>query len=135
MTETGRTVPGLIVTHGGLAAALKGAAEAIAGPASALECYSNDGLRPEDLARTLAERLDAVGVPAFVLVDLAGGSTLAAAQRACRGRTDVHLVSGINLPLLLDFLQKRGALGTDELVDHIVDRGRLGLRAVPPPAV
>lgn len=129
----GRRIPALIVTHGTVAAALLAAAEGIAGPASGVECFSNAGLRPEDLAQALADRLDLLGAPTLLLVDLAGGSTLAAAQRAGRGRAGVHIVAGLNLPLLLDFLQKRDTLPVDALVEHIVDRGRAGLTTVAPP--
>lgn len=126
-------VPALLVTHGAVALALKAAAESISGAAPDLECFSNEHLRPEDLADKLAARLDALGAPILVLVDLAGGSTLAAAQRACRGRESVYLVAGVNLPLVLDYLQKRGELPAAELVAHIVDRGRQGIRAVTAP--
>ena len=41
-------------------------------------------------------------------------TAVAAAQRACRGRADAHVLAGVNLPVLLDFLQKRGRLSAAE---------------------
>lgn len=125
---------GLLVTHGTLGAALKSAAERISGPADDLATFSNENLSPEELTERLQGHLATLGGPVLLMVDLAGGSTLAAAQRACRGRAGVHLLAGVNLPVLLDFLQKRGSLPAAELVAHVLDRGHAGLRLVPPPA-
>jgi mannose/fructose-specific phosphotransferase system component IIA len=125
---------GLLVTHGTLGAALKSAAERISGPADDLATFSNEHLSPEELTERLQGHLATLAGPALVMVDLAGGSTLSAAQRACRGRAGVHLLAGVNLPVLLDFLQKRGSLSAAELVAHVLDRGHAGLRLVPPPA-
>lgn len=125
---------GMLVTHGALGTALKGAAERISGPADDLATFSNEGLSPEELTERLQGHLATLAGPVLLMVDLAGGSTLAAAQRACRGRAGVHLLAGVNLPVLLDFLQKRGSLPAAELVAHVLDRGHAGLRLVPPPA-
>jgi mannose/fructose-specific phosphotransferase system component IIA len=127
---SGRRVPALLVAHGDLASELKATAETIAGPADDLVCLSNCDCSPEELIAEVTRRLDAIGPGPLVLVDLAGGSCLAAVQRACRLRPDVAVVAGVNLPLLLDYLQKRDTLPRDELLAHLVDRGRAGLKVV-----
>lgn len=124
-------MPGVLVAHAGLAEALLRTAEAIAGPASDLRTLSNEGRTPEALSGEIAGTLDELGPGAVVLVDLAGGSCHTAALRAARGRAGVYVVAGVNLPLVLDFLQKRDRMDTGELVEHILDRGRAGLRATP----
>lgn len=124
-----RRVPGILVAHGALAEALRGTAETIAGPAPDLLTLSNAGATPEALAADIGRALDDRGPGTVVLVDLAGGSCHAAALRAARGRIGVHVVAGVNLPLVLDFLQKRDRMEAAELVEHILDRGRAGLRA------
>lgn len=130
----GPGMAGLLVTHGALGAALKSAAERISGPAEDVVAFSNEGVSPEQLTETLRGHLSTLAGPVLLMVDLAGGSTLAAAQRACRGRADTHVLAGVNLPVLLDFLQKRGRLSAADLVAHVLDRGHAGLRLVPPPA-
>ena len=124
-------VPGLLVAHAALAAELKSTAESIAGPAPDLPCLSNRDLSPDELAEAIGLALDASGAGTIVLVDLAGGSCLAAVQRACRGRSGVSVVAGVNLPLILDFLQKRDVLPFDQLVIHLLERGHSGLKIVP----
>ena len=126
----GRRVPALLVAHGGLAPELKATAESIAGAADDLVCLSNRDCSPEELAEEVGRCLDARGPGCIVMVDLAGGSCLAAVQRACRNRSDVAVVAGVNLPLLLDYIQKRETLSRDDLLAHMLDRGRDGLRVV-----
>lgn len=125
-------VTGILVAHGGLAKELKRTAEAIAGPAADLDCFTNDDLAPEALAATIGRFLDERGGPVIVMVDLAGGSCLSAVLRATRGRAGVAVIAGVNLPLVLDFLQKRDVLPVAELLEHLVDRGRGGIRMVTP---
>ena len=125
----GRRVPALLVAHGGLAPELKATAESIAGAAEDLVCLSNRDCSPEELTEEVGRCLDA-RPGCIVMVDLAGGSCLAAVQRACRDRSGVTVVAGVNLPLLLDYLQKRETLPRDELLAHMVDRGRNGIKVV-----
>ena len=125
-------VTGILVAHGGLAVELKRTAESIAGPADDLDCFSNDDVAPEALAAAIGRFLDGRNGPAVVMVDLAGGSCLSAALRASRGRAGVAVIAGVNLPLVLDFLQKRDVLPMAELLEHLVDRGRGGIRMVTP---
>lgn len=126
----GRRVPALLVAHGDLARELKETAESIAGDAGDLVCLSNRDCSPEELVGELERRLDALGPDGIVLVDLAGGSCLSAVQRACRRRPGLPVVTGVNLPLLLDYLQNRETLPRDELLAHIVERGHRGLRVL-----
>ena len=96
---------GVVVCHGRMAAALIEAAEGITGVKDALVPVSNT-----DCDRgTLEQRiLDAVGVgPAIVFVDLASGSCLIATLARLRGRSDVTVVTGVNLAMLVDFVFHR----------------------------
>ena len=98
-------IRGVVVCHGRMAAALIEAAEGITGVKDALVPVSNT-----DCDRgTLEQRiLDAVGVgPAIVFVDLASGSCLIATLARLRGRSDVTVVTGVNLAMLVDFVFHR----------------------------
>ena len=67
---------------------------------------------------------------ALVFVDFFGGSCCTNSQRAAAGGTGVRIISGVNLPMLLDFATKRRTAGFDEMVDHLIRRGRESIKLV-----
>jgi PTS system N-acetylgalactosamine-specific IIA component len=73
-----------------------------------LVAISNSGLCLEDIQGTLARTLDETGAK-VIFTDLPAGSCTMAVRRLLRGRTDVALVTGINLTLLLDFVMQDDA--------------------------
>jgi mannose/fructose-specific phosphotransferase system component IIA len=82
------------------------AAEQISGITGVLVAVSNTGCAPELIERRLAE---AVGDgPAVVFVDLPSGSCFFAAMRAHRSQAELPVVTGVNLPMLVDFVFHRG---------------------------
>ncbi len=96
---------GVIVSHAGVAQALIAAVASISGVTDALLPVSNDGCDRQALFRMLAE---AVGEnPAVLFIDLPGGSCLTGAISYARGRTDLAVVTGVNLAMLLDFVFHR----------------------------
>jgi mannose/fructose-specific phosphotransferase system component IIA len=96
---------GVVVGHGGVAPALVAAAEEISGIRGVLFAVSNTGHGREALEGLV---VDAVGDhPAVVFVDMPSGSCLFAAMRRLSARSDVRVVTGVNLVMLLDFLFHR----------------------------
>ncbi|NOT09607.1 MAG: hypothetical protein HOP28_15555 [Gemmatimonadales bacterium] len=96
---------GVVVGHGGVAAALVAAAEEISGIRGALSPVTNTGADREELERRVVE---AVGErDAIVFVDMPSGSCLFAAMRRLALRPTVRVVTGVNLVMLLDFLFHR----------------------------
>jgi mannose/fructose-specific phosphotransferase system component IIA len=102
MSELAR---GIVVAHGSLANALVQEVERISGQAGVLTAVSNEGCGREEIERRVAEA--AAGGPAVVFVDMPCGSCFFAAMRAARERSDVRVVTGVNLPMLLDFVHNR----------------------------
>jgi PTS system N-acetylgalactosamine-specific IIA component len=93
---------GIVVAHGGLAHALVEEAERITGRRGLLLPVSNTGGDRAEIERRVAE---AVGTrPAVIFVDMPCGSCFLAAMRLGHSRPDVRVVTGTNLPMLLDFL-------------------------------
>lgn len=130
MSET--LIRGVVVAHSGLARGLVDAVEQIAGlDVDALRPFSNDGLGPDAIRDGLAELLGDAG-PAVIFTDLREGSCGIAAQRLCVDRPDHVVVTGVNLPMLLDFAMKRH-LPLRDLVPRLVDRGRSAVQALPGP--
>ena len=91
----------VVLGHARFAEGLVGAARAIAGDAAAFACVSNDGLDAAGIETVVGEWL-ARGV-AVIFTDLPAGSTTMAARRAQRAHPGTDVVTGANLPLLLDF--------------------------------
>lgn len=123
-------IRGVVVAHSGLAEALVDAVRQIAGTEEeALRSLSNEGLPPD----AIRDRLDALlgdGGPAVIFTDLRQGSCGIAAQRLCITRPEHVVVTGVNLPMLLDFAMKRH-LPLDDLVQRLVERGRRAVQALP----
>ena len=102
---------GVIVSHSALAQALLTAVAAITGVRDALVPVSNDGCDTGALAERLTQAIDSR--PAVLFVDLPGGSCLTSSVRLARGRTDLAVVTGVNLAMLLDFVFHRELAPTD----------------------
>jgi N-acetylgalactosamine PTS system EIIA component len=113
---------GVVVGHGELAAGLVSAVVRIAGiDADVLVPVSNEGLGP-DAIRARVEDILGTG-PAVVFSDLREGSCGLAGRKACLGRSDRVLVTGVNLPMLLEFAVHRD-LPLAELAPRLAERGR-----------
>ena len=132
MSEGGvREARGILVTHGAMADAMVDAVRRITGIGDdVLLPVSNDGKRPEELRDEILGLLDEG--PTLVLTDLGAGSCTLAARLGCRDRQRVALVTGVNLPMLLDFVFHR-SLPLDELAARLVDKGRAGVLLLTSP--
>lgn len=118
---------GVVVTHGSLGEALVEAAEEITGIGDALVPLSNRGTSPETLRQMVQ---DAVGDgPAVVFVDLGSGSCGFAANMAARTCRSAAVVTGVSLPMLIDFLFNR-TLAPRELSERLVAKGRSAINNV-----
>lgn len=113
---------GIVVAHGGLAEGLVDAVRQIAGVArEELVGVPNRDLGCEELcARTRAALGPARNV---IFTDLPSGSCHLAAMIVVRDLPETPVVTGVNLPMLLDFVFSR-ALVFDELVPRLAERGR-----------
>jgi mannose/fructose-specific phosphotransferase system component IIA len=98
---------GVVVAHGDLAEALVHAVEEITGIGDALVAVSNRGCDRNALERRI---LDAVaGRPGLVFVDLPTGSCFLAARHGLGHQSDVRVIGGVNLSMLVDFVFHREA--------------------------
>ena len=114
-------VRGIVVAHGGMAAALVEAARRITGVENALVAISNEGLGAEGLRAKVGAACDPG--PAVLFIDLAAGSCAMAGLGVRRLANDVAVITGVNLPMLVDFAFNR-ELPIDDLVDRLVEKGR-----------
>lgn len=120
-------VPVLLVTHADLAASLLRAAERVYGPIDDVEVLSNEGLSREALERRIEAVVSSWSRGGLVLTDFWGGSCHTCGATAARGR-GVVVLTGLNLPILLDYLHNRDGHGVDELAERLQHKGRESIR-------
>lgn len=125
---------GLIVaTHGSFAREVLRAAEMIYGKQLKVVAIP---FVPGENQDTLIEkytvalgRMDGVDGVLF-LCDLFGGSPFNAASRLAATRSDTDVISGLNLPMLLEVCGVRGTSTLGEVVDRAVRAGQEGIQSL-----
>jgi PTS system N-acetylgalactosamine-specific IIA component len=130
--ETGRgELRGVVVAHGEMARGLVNAVSRITGiEAGILHPVSNQGRSPDQLQEKILEHLGTGS--AVVFTDLGAGSCTLAARLSCRDRRRVALVTGVNLPMLLEFVFHR-EMSLDELLPRLEGKARDGIRILARP--
>jgi len=127
-------VPALVAMHADLAAALIRAAARVYGPVEDVEVLSNEGLSRDGLEEAIDQRVSGWTDGGLVFTDLWGGSCHVCGASAARGRGHIVVLSGLNLPTLLDYLHNRDHLGVEELADRLLQKGRESIRLQRAPA-
>ncbi len=121
----------LLVTHGNLGAELLSTAELIVGPQKGACVLSNRELSSESLSDAIQTELATYGGDETVIfVDVAGGSCLCACRTAEEETGIVRVVSGVNLPMVLEFFHYRDRLPFGELVERVAAKGRTGIQVL-----
>ena len=119
----------ILMTHGTLADSLKETLSLFF-DAENLTALSLDD-DPEGMRESLKARLEQ-GQEFLILVDLFGGTpfniaaSLLSHAEACGKR--VELVSGVNLPMLMEVILNLEDAGLDELVQSAQEMGKFGIR-------
>ncbi|MEQ1834465.1 MAG: hypothetical protein ABL977_15575 [Candidatus Eisenbacteria bacterium] len=121
-------VPALIVTHADLSQALVRAAEKVVGAIDDVVLLSNEGLSRADLEAAIETRVQDWAHGGLLLTDFWGGSCHTCGASAARRHGELVIVTGINLPLLLDYLHNRDKLGVGELAERLQQKGRDSIR-------
>ncbi len=121
-------VPVLLVTHADLAAALLRAAETVYGPAEDIAILSNEGLSRDGLEEAIERQVEHWTHGGLVLTDFWGGSCTLCGLAAARGRGEVVVVSGLNLPILLDYLHNRDQADVFALAERLQKKGQDSIR-------
>jgi mannose/fructose-specific phosphotransferase system component IIA len=89
---------------------------------------SNRGLGPDALAQEV--RKLASNEPTIVFTDLQSGSCGFAARRCVQEMPELVVISGVNLPILLEFVMRR-QLPLEQLVPFLLNKGRSAIVCSP----
>lgn len=123
----------IVAAHGHLAEGLVASSAMIAGPQEDLVAVTFDPSEgPDDLLAKYASAVEASPSEEFLfLVDLLGGSPYNAAARFAAARPDADVVTGVNLPMLVEVLGRR-MLGATlaELVEVARTAGSTGVQVL-----
>jgi PTS system mannose-specific IIA component len=115
----------VIVTHAGLATSLIAAATMITGGSDrceAVELHSDD---PADgLVARISESLERVGGDgAIIMTDMFGGTPSNAAM-SFLNEGKVEVVTGVNLPMMVEFFSRRERMTLGDLCSSLLRCGR-----------
>jgi mannose/fructose-specific phosphotransferase system component IIA len=127
-----RMISAIVVTHGSLAREFIATAGHIYGTFAGVHAVSNDGKTPQGLASELEAIVEAGGPDDsyVILVDFIGGSCGHATLSVERRHRNVRVVSGVNLPMILAFLNKRTEMNFEKLPAELASRGRDSIHAI-----
>ena len=120
-------VPALLVMHADLSAALLRAAEKVYGPIEDVSTLSNEGLSRDALEAAIAGCVGGWREGGLVLTDFWGGSCHLCGVSAARG-SEIVIVTGVNLPTLIDYLHNRERFGVTELAERLRQKGQESIR-------
>lgn len=121
-------VRGIVVAHGNMGAGLVDAVREITGLGpDVLAAITNKGVSPDALTTKVRGH---VSGPTIVFTDLQSGSCGFAARRCVQDLADVVVVSGVNLPMLLEFVMYRN-LPMADLVPRLLSRARSAIASSP----
>ncbi|MGQ0561686.1 MAG: PTS sugar transporter subunit IIA [Gemmatimonadota bacterium] len=122
-------VRGIVIAHGEMAQGMVDAVRSIAGIAGDfLVPVSNRGLGPDALAAQVAAVAGSGAT--IVFTDLQSGSCGFAARRIIQGNPRLVVISGVNLPILLEFVMRREQ-PLEQLVPFLLKKGRAGIACAP----
>jgi mannose/fructose-specific phosphotransferase system component IIA len=125
-------VAGFIVTHGNLAEELIRTARSVIGDFDDCYAFSNEGKSTQGLCEDLEAALAGRDLPCVIFVDFIGGSCGHACLRVAGDRPRTAIISGINLPMLIAFLNKRDEVPFDQLAAVILERSRASVNIIDP---
>ena len=131
----------IVAGHGDFAAGIVSAVAQITGRGGLMVPITNRGLGAGDIEALLRDAASSARVR-VIFTDLPAGSCTIAARRLLRDRPDLSLVTGANLPTVLDYVlaadcadasaQDADSEASQRLV-HAVERGRGALMQVGAP--
>ncbi len=126
---------GIIIAHGPLGSAFIEATRTIIGSDDGLFAISVNEMSHEEIEQRLRSlinepRPDIDGI--VIMACLRGGSSWNVSAAVIRGRSDVRLISGCNLAMVLSFVMNRDNMPLDELCQEMIKDAKQGIVSFHP---
>jgi PTS system N-acetylgalactosamine-specific IIA component len=124
----------LIIGHGQFAQGLVSALEQIVGPVELVRAASSQGKARNEIEAMVHEARQAFGgQPLLVFTDLQGGCSSTVCGSLLRAETDVGIIGGANLPMLVKYVQYREQFALPKLHDRLLAAGVEGIKGLKQP--
>lgn len=114
----------ILASHGSLAEGMVDSVSMLYGKP---ECFHSVCLRAEDVAKAFGERIESLldlNVGNIILTDILGGTPFNQGMLLSEKYSNVRVVAGMNLGMILELLMQREILSLSDCVDHIVNVGK-----------
>lgn len=122
----------LIITHGLFGIELLKSVEMIMGEQEDVNALGLSLGESVDELRSTAENIivqnQEAGIDTIVLVDILGGSPSNVALYLLKKYKDIKLITGVNMLVLIEFLQSRESSELDHLMDLMINSGIEGMK-------
>ncbi len=125
MTSSAGAPRAIVAGHGDFARGIISAVQQISGRGELFAAVSNASLSADALEETIGRAVAAVNAR-VIFTDLPAGSCTIAARRVAGGRPRLAVVTGANLPMLLEFALK-GEVDA-AAIDRAVEKGCAAMR-------
>ena len=122
----------ILGTHGKFSLELLKSSEMIFGKQENIECITFEtGESADDLVKKYEIAIEKLDIKEGLLfmVDLFGGSPFNAASRIAITKDDIDIVSGVNLPMLLEVFASRDFNTLDEVIKTALDSGKESMKS------
>jgi PTS system mannose-specific IIB component len=117
-----------IIGHGDFAEAMLKTAEQIVGEQAEVEVISNRGLSCDSIVDTINGAILKDDVDrTIIFLDLPGGSCTISCYSLLKEKRNLHIISGVNLPMLIEFFMLRDKYAADELVTVLIEKGKANI--------
>lgn len=114
----------ILASHGSLAEGMVDSVSMLYGKP---ECFHSVCLRAEDVAEAFGERIESLldlNVDNIILTDILGGTPFNQGMLLSERYSNVRVVAGMNLGMILELLMQREVLSLSDCVDYIVNVGK-----------
>ena len=123
----------IVVSHGSMAEGMLEAARMIVGEMEGIVAVSlQEADAVENLMDRISEAIQGVdtGEGVLILVDVFGASPFNASARLAMVRDKIEVISGVNLPMLLELAIQHSEADLDALVQTALDAGPSSIRTL-----
>ncbi|MDO5089149.1 MAG: PTS galactosamine/N-acetylgalactosamine transporter subunit IIA [Leptotrichiaceae bacterium] len=117
---------GIILTgHGNIGTGIGSAVELVFGKPEKFQTIDfTEGTTPELLEKKLEKEIDNFQSETLILTDIAGGTPFKTASLLSMKKKNVKVVSGMNLPMVLEVICERENLDLESLYFHSMEIGK-----------